>query len=44
MKKIGECAGLWKKWMSNEDIDEIEANILERRKFSKQAKKEKSSK
>ena len=39
--KISECAGLWSKWMSREDIDLIEANILERRKASRSAKLEK---
>ena len=39
--KISECAGLWSKWMSNNDIDSIESNIGERRKTSRLAKLEK---
>jgi len=38
--KISECAGLWSKWMTKDDIDEIEANIVERRAASKAAKLE----
>ncbi len=38
MVKISECAGLWSKWMTEEEIDKIEKNIKERRKAHKVAK------
>ncbi len=40
--KITDCAGLWSKWMSKNDLDSIEKSIEKRRKASREAKKEKS--
>ena len=39
--RISECAGLWARWMSKEEIDKIENNIEQRRKLSRLAKSEK---
>lgn len=40
--RISECAGLWAKWMSKEEMADIEKNIEERRKASRLAKAWKS--
>ncbi|HLD57419.1 MAG TPA: hypothetical protein VJA47_03880 [archaeon] len=40
MVKISGCAGLWSKWMTKEEIDEIEKNIEERRKLPRTTKEE----
>ena len=40
--RISECAGLWSKWMSKGEMDSIEKSIDERRKASREAKKEKA--
>ena len=38
--KISACAGLWSRWMTKEDIDEIKNSIVKRRESSRKARKE----
>ena len=39
--KLSDCIGLWSKWMSKKDLDEIDENIKKRREMSRKAKNEK---
>ena len=39
--KLSDCIGLWAKWMTKEQMNEIDENIKKRREMSRKAKEEK---